>query len=676
MQKFFLVISFFLIPIILFAQSDDLEGKLKAQEEQLKEKSSQKKDSILISDYEIYYQDGTIKIPDTSLSIYKDYKFNFLRRDLFDLISFANTGHAYNKLSYDFKNNLKLPDIGATVKHYNYFEKEDIGYYKVATPFTEIFAKSTFEQGQILDFLVSVNLSPSYNFTFAQKGYKSLGKYQSTRARGNQLRFSSNFNSKNQLTYWRFHLTSQNIFNQENGGLPPDDIYFYEQAPNYFVLDDRGNQIINEDGSFEMIYYDGYLDRSRLGVWTFAENNLFSKRFFSDLKRVIFIDRINNDEILSINYRFTHEYKKLEYRDETSSPLFGDFEEGTVINDKLRYLKQENEILLFLKLNNIGDFKIGYNNILWKKNYNGEDDSDNNDNLEFKQSIVSAQWKKQINSINFDINLINSLGGDLTFKNYQLNINGTFLNNFNFNLGAVNFKRSPDLNYISNKSNYISYNWNNTNLKDQNTLNAHFDISFKDLIKISADYNKIDNYTFFVESTNQLNGDFLTKRLAEVNQKNSQIDYYKIRIDSKVDYRKFSLINTAMYQKTEQIVEINELATLNVPEWVSRNTLMYSTYLFNNSLFIQTGVTFNYFTKFYADYYNPLLSEFVTQGYKQIGEYPRYDFFLNAKIQQTRVFIKVEHLNNSISGYDYYSDPFNPYRDLSVRFGLVWNFFQ
>ena len=72
MQKFFLVISFFFTPIILSAQSDDLDGKLRAQEEQLKEKSSQKKDSILISDYEIYYQDGTIKIPDTTLSIYKE----------------------------------------------------------------------------------------------------------------------------------------------------------------------------------------------------------------------------------------------------------------------------------------------------------------------------------------------------------------------------------------------------------------------------------------------------------------------------------------------------------------------------------------------------------------------------------------------------------------------------
>ena len=72
----------------------------------------------------------------------------------------------------------------------------------------------------------------------AHKGYKSLGKYQSVRARGNQFRFSSNYNSKNNLTRWRIHFTSQNIFNQENGGLSKDAIYFFEQAPNYFVVDD------------------------------------------------------------------------------------------------------------------------------------------------------------------------------------------------------------------------------------------------------------------------------------------------------------------------------------------------------------------------------------------------------------------------------------------------------
>ena len=59
--------------------------------------------------------------------------------------------------------------------------------------------------------------------------------------------------------------------------------------------------------------------------------------------------------------------------------------------------------------------------------------------------------------------------------------------------------------------------------------------------------------------------------------------------------------------------------------------------VFNKS-FIQTGVTFNYFTKFFADYYNPLISEFVTQNYKEIGEFPRFDFFLMQK------FNKLEYL--------------------------------
>ena len=165
-------------------------------------------------------------------------------------------------------------------------------------------------------------------------------------------------------------------------------------------------------------------------------------------------------------------------------------------------------------------------------------------------------------------------------------------------------------------------------------------------------------------------------RRVKPEQIDSEINYYKIKLFSKIDFGKFSIINTGQYQKKDQILELDQLSTLNVPEWISRNTIMFSSRVFNNSLFIQTGITFNYFTKFYADYYNPLISEFVTQNFKEIGEYPRFDFFFNAKIQQTRVFLKVEHLNSSFTGYDFYSDPFNPYRDLSVRFGLVWNFFQ
>jgi len=74
--------------------------------------------------------------------------------------------------------------------------------------------------------------------------------------------------------------------------------------------------------------------------------------------------------------------------------------------------------------------------------------------------------------------------------------------------------------------------------------------------------------------------------------------------------------------------------------------------------------------------YDPLLSEFYVQNNKLIGNFPRIDFFINAKIQQTRLYLKAEHINSSLTGYDYYSAPSYPYRDFSIRFGLVWNFFM
>jgi len=91
---------------------------------------------------------------------------------------------------------------------------------------------------------------------------------------------------------------------------------------------------------------------------------------------------------------------------------------------------------------------------------------------------------------------------------------------------------------------------------------------------------------------------------------------------------------------------------------------------------LQTGVTFNYFTKYNMDDYDPVLAEFIVQNEKQYGNFPRFDFFINAKIRQTRIYLKAEHFNASFTGYNYYSAPNYPYRDFTVRFGIVWNFFM
>ncbi|VAW26427.1 hypothetical protein MNBD_BACTEROID04-1610 [hydrothermal vent metagenome] len=44
-------------------------------------------------------------------------------------------------------------------------------------------------------------------------------------------------------------------------------------------------------------------------------------------------------------------------------------------------------------------------------------------------------------------------------------------------------------------------------------------------------------------------------------------------------------------------------------------------------------------------------------------------------MRRTRIYFKVENFGAGFTGRNYYSAPNYPYRDLTVRFGLVWNWF-
>jgi len=127
-----------------------------------------------------------------------------------------------------------------------------------------------------------------------------------------------------------------------------------------------------------------------------------------------------------------------------------------------------------------------------------------------------------------------------------------------------------------------------------------------------------------------------------------------------------------MYQQVDQTNQV-----LNVPEIVTRNSLYFSTDVFKKAMFIETGLTFKYFTSYNLDAYHPLLGEFFTQNNEELGDFPVLDFFINAKVKQTRIFLKAEHLNTLWTNqYNFYSAPNYPYRDFVIRFGLVWNFFS
>ena len=145
---------------------------------------------------------------------------------------------------------------------------------------------------------------------------------------------------------------------------------------------------------------------------------------------------------------------------------------------------------------------------------------------------------------------------------------------------------------------------------------------------------------------------------------------FRLKIEKEIKFGHFAFDNTIMYQNV-----LDGTNEMNMPEIITRNTFYYSNHLFKKAMFLQTGVTLNYFTEYNMNAYDPLLAEFYVQNQTKLGGFPRLDFFIDAKIRQTRIFLKAEHFNASFTGYNYYSAPNYPFRDFIVRFGLVWNFF-
>ena len=77
-----------------------------------------------IEQYKIIVSKNDTITADTSLTIYKEYKYNYLRKDDFELLPFHNVGHTYNSLGYDFSDVYLRPQFGAQARRFMYIRDD------------------------------------------------------------------------------------------------------------------------------------------------------------------------------------------------------------------------------------------------------------------------------------------------------------------------------------------------------------------------------------------------------------------------------------------------------------------------------------------------------------------------------------------------------------------------
>lgn len=585
---------------------------------------------------------------DTTLTIKKDYKFNYLRKDAFELIPFHNQGQTFNKLGYKFDKENLYPNLGASAKQFNFYEVEDIAYYQVATPFTELAYRKGLEQGQSLDALITVNLNKSTNFSLEYKGLRSLGKYRHSLASHENLRLTHSYESKNKKYQVRSHLTAQEIFNEENGGL----------------LD---VSILNFEGNIE-----DFKDRGRLEThFTDADNLLRSNRYYIDHSYNLIVnkDSISTKFKIKLGHVFTYKTKHYQYGQVTKDSIYFGESFTSKISDASHLTELYNQLNV-----NVDSDKILGSLLLFVENYQSNIRFNNRVTINNalipqnrKEAVFSAgaNWHTSYKSIAIRAKAATTISGNLRGnfikaiaiykKDSLLTLKATILNN----------SKSPNYNFLINQSDYQAYNWNNTDFKNELTNTLLFELKSNKLLNASAQITQLNNYTYFNKPA--------VDKQTKPEQYDGTVNYLKIKASKSISYKWFTIDNTVMYQKVAAGASV-----FKIPELVTRNTLYYSNSIFKKKpMYIQTGVTFKYFTKYYANSYNPLLSEFYLQDQVEIGNYPMLDVFINARVRNMRLFVKAEHINTLISNKrNYYAAPNYPYRDYTLRFGIVWNFFM
>ena len=577
---------------------------------------------------------------DTTLTIKKHYKFNYLRKDNLELLKYSNIGQTYNNLTHRFDDLSFLPEFSFSSKSHAYLSSNDIKYFQVPTPLTEMVFKTVMKQGQHTDVFFTTNSSENFNFSIAFKGLRSLGNYQNILSGSKFFRFTTKYNSSNERYNFKMHFVSQGFENKENGGLNDESILNFE----------------SEDPLFN--------ERSKLSVkFEDATNYFSSKRYFLDHQFLLTKKKDSVNNKFSLGHKFEYETLSSSYVQNVASSFYGDITPGlNNVDDKAEIKTTLNEFYTDLSSNFFGKIKVIYTNY----NYSYKSNSLSNEQVGFNQNENAISFKLNKNLFNHSLKatVTKNLFGDRLGNLINLNISSNAENNLKYSLGLNIISKHPGFYYELYKSGYSDINWEN-DIKQTQIKNIFLDLQSNLIGNLNLDFRLIDNYTYFSLISEE------KTLIPAVNQNSSTVDYLKIKWNKEFKFGKFALDNSLVYQNVAQDGNF-----LNVPEFLSRNTIYYSNTVLKGALFFQTGLSVKYFSKYYSNEYNPLISSFHVQNDKKIGGFPMIDIFVNAKIKQTRLFLKAEHFNSTFSGNNFYSSPSYPYRDFVIRFGLVWNFFN
>lgn len=114
----------------------------------------------------------------------------------------------------------------------------------------------------------------------------------------------------------------------------------------------------------------------------------------------------------------------------------------------------------------------------------------------------------------------------------------------------------------------------------------------------------------------------------------------------------------------------------NMPDWLYNGSVYFEGEMFGGNLYGQFGLDAHWKSAYYANAYDPVTQQFLLQDDFRVPAYPIVDLFFGFRIDRTRVFLRMSHLNQGIPADGYFVTPYYSGTARTFDLGIDWLFFD
>ncbi len=601
-------------------------------------------------------------------------------KNSFSNINLGNKGGAYtsNLLSFkeDYNEFIFLNSLKAL-----FVQPEDIQFYNTKVPYTNltyINAGPGRRSEENFTGLFTQNINKDWNLAIRYNLVSSVGLYEAQKVDNRNFNLYSSYHSPK----YSMHavVTYNSIEHLENGGLADDDhelITDKEKSDQYSRAEDipvKYMSATNKINNFQVFY------NHSLGIGKIKLNNepkdsidtevdideeyelpvstVYHSLHVGNYSRVYKIDDLDNyfEEGLlplygtdyvdslqtrdSTSYTFVKNTFQIKFNEEANSLL--KFGLRAFLSNEVKYYKLQKPTVITYDEDNVYTPVYGHKDTTLVTTYVG--------GQVFKNLGKNFWW---------------NLGGKIYVQGYRLgdidlqgNINSLY-RIFKDTAGIYGrgriVLRSAELLQEKYYSNH--FNWDR-NFKQEKLVNIELGLKIPTRrFKLSWESKVFTDYMYW-------NSEALPDQTSDV------FSAFQLSLDKDFTLGPLHSDNKLAYQFS------SNQSYLPLPEFSGYSSNYFNFYLAKRVLQIQVGVDVRYHSEYYAPGYMPATGQFYNQNIIKVGNYPFMDAFVNLHLKRARVFIKLDHINQSFMDKNYFLTLGYPHAPMRVKWGVSWNFYD